>query len=237
MELVLYKFFEKEEYRNAFLAGKLYANKLSYYRYEENQTIGVSDGFENAELIAWADENHFVQNEFIEKGGEIYVKSTAYDSKPQDYRENQGFISYATKDYNVFCMSSIPVGKCGEVCSFDKSNLDSFGQYGIVVLDTNEFINRIKSSVDRNANVSAVCGNLVEYVDFHKRDSIQRWTPFHKFSFFAYQQEYRVVFDASEKGAISYTIPPLKDIVQVIDDKLAFFNGIDVGNPICLRGE
>ncbi len=235
MELVLYKFFEKEEYRNAFLAGKLYANKLSYYRSKENQTIGVSDGFENAELIAWADENHFVQNVFIEIDGEIYVKSTAYDSKPQDYRENQGFISYAPKDYNVFCMSSIPIGKCGEVCSFDKSNLNSFGQYGVVVLNSSVFMNRIKSSLDRNEGVSKISWGLVNYVDFQQRDSIQHWTPFHKFSSFAYQQEYRIVFSAADNGAIIYSIPSIKDIVQVIDDKPAFFDSINVGEPMCLR--
>ena len=60
MKFLLYKFFSKEEYRKQFLDRVLYANKLSFYRNIENGILGVADNFENADIIAWPDHNHFV---------------------------------------------------------------------------------------------------------------------------------------------------------------------------------
>lgn len=229
MKYLLYKFFETQEYRKNFIDGLLYANKFSYFRTKENKTVGVADEFENAKLIAWPDGTHFVQNTIIEKNGQVFVKSIPYDKKPIGYKENQGFIAYRSSDYNVFCMSAILLNDDGIVSFFDKENQKNFGQYGVFIRNTKTFLQRICSSIRKHPNVNFLYGNFVEYIDYDKRDTIQKWTPFHKFSNLSEQQEFRIIFDSPCIGALRYDIGAIDDIAISIYDKNNFFDAINVG--------
>ena len=229
MKYLLYKFFETQEYRQNFIDGLLYANKFSYFRAKENKTVGVADEFENAKLIAWPDETHFVQNAIVEEDGRVFVKSVPYDKKPVGYKENQGFIAYRSQDYNVFCMSAILLNDNGIVSFFDKENQKNFGQYGVFIRNTKTFLQRICSSIRKHPNVSFLYGNFVKYIDYDKRDTIQKWTPFHKFSSQSEQQEFRIIFDSSCVGALRYDIGSIDDIAISIYDKNNFFDAINVG--------
>lgn len=237
MKFLLYKFFEKEEYRQAFLDGILYSNKLSYYRTQENRTAGVKDDCENANLIAWSDHTHFVQNRIIQEGNSVFVQSIAYDTKPSDYIEHQGFIAFNEEDFRVFCMSTIILDDIGIVTHFDKRNKDCFGDFGVLLSNSNVFIQRVCQSITRNKSVSCLRRGFVNYIDYEKRDSIQSWTPFCKFSEFSFQQEYRFVFSSESEGALQYDIEPINDIALNIYDKDAFYASVNVGDKIPLRGE
>lgn len=196
MKFILYKFFENEEYRDTFLKGILYSNKLSVLRGQENKVTGVNDSFENADTIALSDENHFVQGPLVQKNNRLYMCNVEFAEKPKDYREGQGFVSYNQNDYNIFCLSAIILDENGKVVKFDKRNRGNFGKYGVIIKYPAEFILRIENQIDYDKNVKCIWGNFVTYIDFDKRKNIQKWSPFMKFSSFSSQQEYRLVFDA-----------------------------------------
>ncbi len=61
-------------------------------------------------------------------------------------------------------------------------------------------------------NVNFLYGNFVEYIDYDKRDTIQKWTPFHKFSNLSEQLEFRIIFDSPCIGALRYDIGAIEDI-------------------------
>lgn len=220
----IYKFFEKEEYRNAFLSGLLYANKLSYYREQESKAMGVNDIFENAEIISIADDKHFVRQSIIQNNGHAWVRFDSYESIPADYRDNQAFISYNKRDYNVFCAATIIVDEQNNIVKFDKRNKFNFGEYGVIIKDTAAFLKRIKNSININENISYLYADFVKYVEYEKRGNVQRWSPFMKFSCFEEQQEWRIIFDAKTDDALNYNVGDLHDICCSIEDKDTFFD-------------
>lgn len=225
----IYKFFDKQEYRDDFLSGMLYSNKLSYYREIENKSIGVKDIFENADIISIADDTHYV-NQFLRViDGKLFVEYKYYDDKPEGYIENQAFISYNQSDYNVFCASTLNVDEQNIVVKFDKRNRKNFGNYGVIVNNTPIFLSRLKNSIKNNKNVNMVFTNFIKYMKYSERENVQRWSPFMKFDFFSEQQEWRIVFDADTKGVFKYNIGDLHDICYIIKDKNEFFDLITVG--------
>lgn len=237
MGIILYRFFETEEFREAFISGILYSNKLSYFRSCENNTNGVKDDSENASLISIADDTHFVQHKIVERDGRVFVHSQTFDKKPDNYIENQGFIAYNQTDFNVFCMSAIHVDQNGVVTKFDKRNYDDFGEYGIIIIDTPAFLTRVNQCLANNPTVKSVHSGLVQYIDFDSRDSVQRWSPFMKFSRFSHQQEYRFAFERQEEGPLKYDVGSLTDITLSIVDKNDFYEAVNVGKPLIARGK
>lgn len=234
MKYLLYKFFNEKEHRDDFLNGILFSKKLSYYRKQEDNADGVNDDFENVELIVIADEDHIVQTKFVEIEGHIYAQFTEYEEneKPEEYSETQAFIVHNRVDYNAFCMSSICTDDSGVITKFDKRNKDDFGQYGVLILDMPKFFDRINEALRDNTSVRSVKASFIEYLNFEKRDSVQKWSPFRKFDTFAHQQEYRFVFDCTDDGDLKYKINPLFDIAIQIDDKNAFFESITEGSVL-----
>lgn len=232
MKFLLYKFFDTKEYRDIFLNGILFSKKLSYYRNQENNAPGVNDSFENVELIVIADKAHLVQTKFVEMDGHVYAQFTEYEDndKPKDYSENQGFIAHNRIDYNAFCMSSICADDSGVITKFDKRNRKDFGQYGVLILDMPKFFDRIKDALNDNSNVTNIEANFIEYINYEKRDCVQRWSPFSKFDEFEHQQEFRFVFNCTDDGDLWYKTNPLFDIAIQIDDKNAFFESINEGS-------
>jgi len=226
MYMIFYKFFEKEEYRSEFLEGKLFCNKASYFRENEAQEIsakGVYDCFENTQTVILPDSTHFAQMELISTpDGRVFNKTVVYDEKPAGYKEKQAFISYAP-NYNLFCLSYIGTDENGKIIKFDKRNKTNFGKYGIIIMEPYTFFSRIEDAVSDNDGVSNVRKEPVQYISYENRNTIQEMGITRKFDFFAYQQEFRLIFDYKKEGALIFNVKQgMNDIVCPIEDKSFF---------------
>lgn len=226
MKFLLYKFFETPQYRETFVKGMLFSNKLSFYRDDENKTCGVSDCFENAERIVISDDTHFVQNTLIEHDGELFIQHQVFETKPNNYRENDAFVSFQSIDFNVFCMSTLLFDDDGRITGFNSKNSEDFGQYGVLIVDTHSFLNRVHDSVKENPSVRAITAGFVKYISYDDRNAIQYWSPFNKFDSFSHQQEFRIVFDTTLSGALQYQIGDISKMVLLIEDKKMFYSSI-----------
>lgn len=228
-QMLFYKFFEREQYREEFISGELYSNKLSYYRKGENKQAGVKDYYENASIISIADDKHIVNQRVGFIDGKPVVFFDEYKVKPPNYSENQAFIAHGHVDYNVFCLSCIFTDDNLNVIAFDKSNKDNFGQHGAIITNTPEFIRRVCNSNCQNEDAMMYDYGNVNYIDYDSRDNVQEWTPFCKFDTFKAQQEFRFLFKSESSEAIKYKIRPINDICAKIKSKELFFEKISVG--------
>ena len=211
----------------------LYCNTANWFHNAEMQKAGVVDEFENADIISIADNNHLVQHEIVDCGNGIAkVFFHKYNKKPNDYKENQGFISYHKEYYNLFCMSTIWLDENGVVTEFDKGNINNFGNYGVFI-DAPKFIDAVYNSQSLNPTVEKCYCNPIQYISYNDRDCVQSWDIWHKFDIYKSQQEFRFAFQNATDGVLRYRlINDLSSIVATISDKASFFSNINKGEYI-----
>src|SRR3989304_5876717 len=106
---------------------------------------------------------------------------------------------------NIFCMYALRplITGCFPV---DERNL-RFGEHALVLLDRDEFLRRIESSL--NSQEIAFEANLVEYVDDEHTGKVG---PFKKLRRFEYRPEWRVVSSAFPRGRRWVLIGSIRDI-------------------------
>jgi hypothetical protein len=206
--LHLIKFFEKEEYADQFLQGKLYLNRLSYFKkLEQAQADGRPDANEAVAIWLQKEKTHIEFKEHPELdiapenlAGPVQVSFVHYD------------------DLHVFCMTARHTGEfefdCqdGMICYLEEDTEDvkrqlevhedclKMGRFAVIVVQAGEFIIRVKNATEKARHVFN--STLVEYFD---QDTIHghfamRDIPFRKAQKFAYQSEYRIVVDTRTCG-------------------------------------
>lgn len=110
---------------------------------------------------------------------------------------------------NIFCMYALRplIAGCFPV---DERNL-RFGEHALVLLDRDEFLRRIESSL--NFQEIAFEANLVEYVDDEHTGKVG---PFKKLRRFAYQSEWRLVCFDGPGGPRKIRIGSIRDISSIL---------------------
>lgn len=205
------KIFEKEQYAEDFISGKLFMNTLRHFK-EYRDTAGELRGDPYEGLTAWYQPNKIN----LQIGGHIVPSSEiAYPIAVHDQE---------LLDKNAFCIYSL---NSGDHESISKETLGDFkraielhescfglGNCCVVILNAQEFKERALSAINHN-NISGKLG-LVEYFDEHEYHGTfpSEKYGFHKRSFFSHQREYRLLVDAhcSLSGPLTLNIGDLSDI-------------------------
>ena len=208
----LVKFFGDEAYVNNFVSGKIFSNRLSYFkRTEENGEFTRSDKHEG--VIGWfqPDRRRIVLN-----GIDLTPDLAGPVEIQRSWLENINvFCMYAAhnRDLDLGSVSSENIGVIRNYLKIDKDNF-KFGEFAVVVKNVKEFINRIENAA--KAKNYQIGRGLVKYYDpdifsdfFSDGEAV-----FRKRDTYRHQQEYRFVIDSRTEGlnAITLDIGDISDI-------------------------
>ena len=188
----LVKFFTEEAHVEQFLAGKLFLNRLSYFKKIEQKALdGRAD---NAEAVAmwWQPDNMLIK--FHKLQLELTSKDLAGPVKvSMDYHNH----------LHIFCMYALYEDGFKTEDGVTEYPIDrrcfEFGEYAVMT-QALPFINQVhKYCMDNNIEMD---GNSVEYYDektFHGEIPLKE-IPFRKQKRFEYQSEFRFCFNTKTKG-------------------------------------
>jgi hypothetical protein len=218
--LFLVKFFRagKDQYVDQFIKGKLFMNRLSYFRSIE-RAKERADRHE-ATAMWWQPNNLSIQ----------FKDHPELNIGPQDLGAPVSMTFDYHSDLHIFCMSAMRTGEFEFVdgqfdCRTDddarklKQQLEfseqclKLGDVAVVV-NAGEFMLRVKHAIDKKGYKFAA--TLVEYYDpakFHGKFRFDE-IPFRKRAEFSHEKEYRIVVDSNTKGqdALEIEIGDISDI-------------------------
>lgn len=189
---LLLKFFEEETYRDYFLSGKLYMRQHAAFTNEElgKGRSDCTEGSDFAVLPLYTNTYPDIRCRTIK--GELYVEVTEYPERPDDYRENQLFIKHPKQsEYrNIFSMYTLWYNTSrGLICKIDADNMKSFGEYGVLIVDTDTFLNRVALAASREHTIRQMSCGFVHYIE---GKNVMNLDPFKKRAEgFLYQNEFR----------------------------------------------
>jgi hypothetical protein len=205
--LYLVKFFDKEEYADQFVRGRLRLNRLGYYkRMERSREDGRGD-YAEAPAAWWQKHDFNIE----------WNDHPELNIRPENLA---GPVLLSFDNYNhlsIFCMTAIHTGEFELECESglillaegDEDKLRQqfridakcfeMGQFAVVVRG-GDFVLRAKNAIaSRDYTYSST---LVDYFDpavFHGTFSLQEMA-FKKRNVFSYQNEYRICVDTHTKN-------------------------------------
>ena len=199
--------FQSAERIESLRQGHLYAKTLGYYRKLEEETgdADIGDKFEAMLHV---------------NSGQLVNKSTG-----EVHELNDTLLRTMRSDDFVFCMFSIySKAKTFEFSAEQREKLLSFGDTALLVLDSEDFINRVKQAAISNG--LEVHFDAVQYYNPNE-DYANIWidlfkgmwkTAFWKRESYRYQQEARFVFlsDDAKRDHIELDIGDISQISEII---------------------
>jgi len=191
----LAKVFDNESYAEDFINGKIFSNRLSYFRaLEEGKSSNRSDKHEGT--VSWYQPDQIK----LELNGYVFT----------DLAGPVSMIMHRLGHLNVFCLYAAHSGEFKEIT---ENTLDAFkkqvqiteeclklGEYAILITNVPKFIDRIKKEIKGKGY--GLTAGLVKYFDFDsfhgsfsETESVYR-----KRNEYEHQKEYRFVFDTDLQG-------------------------------------
>ena len=237
MIVFLVKVFQHDRHADDFVQGKLYSNRLSYFkRMEDGGVRGDED--EGAIMLPR-------KGLTIELTGTNPVTGETIELTPSG-KEVLGPLEMRPEWFdhiNVFCMHAIHTGDFETIseetfAAFKKQleipeECEQLGNHAVVITNTSEFFRRIKASA--SGKRYGVCGGLVRYYDAKvgspsTRKEIE--TIFTKRKEFEYQKEFRIAIDSGTMGCNPITL-----CIGRIDDIAVRMNTADINRGLQVRHE
>ena len=201
-----------KQYAEDFLDGRLYANRVRYFR---DHCI---DPYEGVTLLQ--------PSQCQLRVGSRTIPESAYGG-PIKIRLDR------VSNLHIFCMFAFHSGEfdvldAADVEGFLKKRLGSIdecnqdlGEHAVVIRDGPEFQERLRTAISEQDNILQARQDLVTYYDpdtFHMGDLEIFDVPFHKRNIFSHQNEYRLMLDSGTVGCDHYIldIGSIRDIAGFI---------------------
>ena len=215
---MLMKFWGKEEYQQDFLNGKLFFNTADFFaKCDQNGRGDQNEG--NTFVIDYENPNYVAAN--LEKVGNTYaIVVRDYSNNPTEFKRgtiwdysaainrNRKIISFYTMFVNIEQQLISP---------FDPRMKEEFGEFGILILNRQEFFERVYNALNKNDEYANVGIGFIEYQPREKQQGITDWNPFIKKDDFDYQNELRITFTSNTDKTVKIDLGcSLKDIVVPI---------------------
>ena len=210
--LFLVKFFEREEYADAFLQGKLYLNRLSFFKkYEETASFAEGRKDIREAITSWHQPKDVKRITIIPKWRKSIVL-TSKDIASPVMTGHDGF-----DDVHLYCMYAVKADNIefdGERLIFDSPEdlkrvekqikIDernfSFGEFAIVVINPQLFCDQVKNTVESEGYFFGC--SIIQYYDkatfsgyFQPQDVLYR-----KEAAYSYQNEFRICINTKTLG-------------------------------------
>jgi hypothetical protein len=192
---ILLKYFEKKEYLDQFIDGKIFFNKSDYFVTCDSK--GRGDSSEGNDLImSTMNPDNISFNMEIINGTPILV-ARDYSKNPENYKPSTVFSLSRAKNRSrkLTCFYSA-------FCNLESGLLDipgdehakDFGPYVAIIIDRQKFFERIVNAIKVTKGVTEAQLGFVSYVPAEKTHGLFEWSPFKKYDDYAYQNEFRITF-------------------------------------------
>ena len=208
------KVFDNKAYANDFINGKIFANKLSFFRkYEEEESGNRGDKHEG--VVGW----HQPEKVILKINGKVISGLSAPISVQMNWHDH----------LNIFCVYTAYGRRLDELThenieAFKKqlkisSDCQKLGKYAVVIIDPKSFVDRISLAIKEN-NYGLTAG-LVEYYDpnlFHGNFTEEK-SIFKKRIEFKHQKEYRFAINTGCEidAPIVLDVGSINDIATLCD--------------------
>lgn len=222
MFFFLAKVVGEKQHADDLLNGKLFANRLGYFKQLED-SVGRGDKSEGAIVLASDDAilTLSVTNEDNDKVESITITGEdlagPLDIRPKWFDHVHVYCMYAGHSGGLKVLSEENIGDLTRQLEVP-DQYQELGNHAIIVTDVRGFLARVQKAAEREGY--RICGGLVDYYDYasgtpHQGSDLE--TIFAKRKEFAWQREHRVAIDTGEIGS-----EPISLEIGTIDD-IAFY--------------
>ena len=225
MIFFLAKFFHEEEYANDFVRGRLFANRLAYFKQIEGDD-GRGDEYEGAIMSGSDDLTVTLTPKDAETGEELSSVTIRGDDLAAPIIMQPRWFDHIS----VFCMYASFSGSIQNIADGNAQRIKKrieipeaclkLGKHAVVITNTQEFLKRVKLAAERNRY--RICGRLVRYYDPDVgtppvQSDLE--TIFTKRMEYQYQSEFRFAIDTGDLGcdATILDVGNLDDIAICLD--------------------
>lgn len=213
MRITLVKLFPCQYKADYFRSGKLYCNRLSYFR--------------DLELGKRADPNEGI----ILLPDTATITITLADRSKRISISREDLVAPAAitpsrlSFLNIFCMyqahcmeleNQVAGDKLACMFEISKKCVMEFGRYAVIITDVQEFLDRVKIMAKAKCRGYGYAQVKYEEAPIDQVNSVM--AAFYKSTKFSYQQEYRFAFDIDTKNnkAVGLDIGSIQDISAVM---------------------
>lgn len=216
---LLIKVCEKEEYLKDFIDGKLYMNtnfQFSQIEAKECMSNGQYDDYEGTQVVLNPTEDIECVMDFSDGVGKI-MQGKRGELKHNGHTVWNVKLGRGKNIENIFCMYSIWFDLENNLTTeIDDKIVEEFGDYCAVILNKEEFINRVKRAVDK---LEYTIKNELRYgyVDYVEIDgAYTELGTFRKRKSYQYQSEFRIAIGVNRQPELLVLdIGSLSDIVVI----------------------
>ena len=231
---ILLKYFEKKEYLDQFIEGKIFFNKSDYFVTCDSE--GRGDSTEGMDLImSPANPDKVSFNMEIINGTPLLV-ARDFLNDPANYKPSTVLSLSRAKNrsrkltcfYSAYCNL-----KSGVIDIPGDEHVKDFGPYVAIIIDRQKFFEKILKAIRETGGVSEAQLGFVSYVSAKETHGLIEWSPFRKYDDYSYQNEFRITFVDNTKDARSLEIDNFEGIavpataeqiknIKIIDRKLYY---------------
>ena len=191
---LLMKFTSKYRYQQHFLDGKLFFNTSDFFARCDD--VGRSDHHEGNAIVVNESEKSTSSLRYEIINGQVCLIEEDYTNNMSEYRKSNVF-SYSPAENRrrkIMSFYTMYINFDNEQVSTFADNMSKeFGEYGIIILDRQEFFDRIEKALKKQNEIKKAQLGFVEYHDI--KPGVNHWHPFKKDkNKFKYQNEFRITF-------------------------------------------
>lgn len=201
---MLMKFTSTYQFQQDFLDGKLFFNTSDFFAKCDNE--GQGDPDEGNTFVISPTNTNLVAANLEEVNGKLAIVVRDYSNNPESYKPGTVWNMSASENRyrKLICLYTMYLNVEGnEIAPFPKKMGKEFGEYGILILDRQQFFERVVAAIKKEANIKKAQMGFVEYLQENQVKGLIDWHPFLKMPKFEYQNEFRISF-------VSDTTAPLK---------------------------
>lgn len=192
---MLMKFTSKEQYRQDFLDGKLFFNTSDFFARCDD--TGRGDRDEGMTFIIDPEKPAYISANLEKVGDKYAIVVRDYSDNPEEYKRGTiwDYSSAINRDRKVLSLYTVYVDLVSKkVSPFSDNMKDEFGEFGILILNRQEFFQRVFKALAKNSFMKESYMGFVEYLLEENQEGLMDWHPFVKKDCFAYQNEFRITF-------------------------------------------
>lgn len=215
---MLMKFTTSGTYQEDFLNGKLFFNTADFFAQCDDQGRGDSDEG-NTFIVDY--ENPLLVTANLEKIGDAYAMVVRdYKDDPEAYKRGTvwEYSAAINRRRKIISMYTLFLNIANQTIDpFPVEIEKEFGHYGILVLNRQEFFERVIKAITSNSMYEKWGLGFVNYLPQEQQKGLINWHPFIKKQKFSYQKEFRISFVSNDEKAIKLDLGcSLRDIAVPI---------------------
>lgn len=176
---MLMKFTSSYEFQQDFLDGKLFFNTSDFFARCDKE--GQGDPDEGNTFIISPSNPGLISANLEELNGKMAIVVRDYSDNPEGYKSGTVWnLSTSENRYRkIICLYTAYVNVAkNEVAPFPQKMGEEFGEYGILILNRQQFFSRVCDAISKANNLKKAQMGFVEYWEANKIQGLIDWNPF-----------------------------------------------------------